>query len=147
MMFRPSSTARHGFTLIEILVVVAIIGILMAAGFVAFTNARRGSRDARRQSDMRAMQNAFEQYYNANDDAYASDPNLMLNSFTAGAKPRDPQQGKNYTTTMTGINGTSASGYCICADVEQTSKGNSASDTCAFTTNNSGDFFCVTTQQ
>ena len=52
-----------GFTLIELMVVVAIIGILMAAGIVAFSGAQRNARDARRKADVDAIAKALEQRY------------------------------------------------------------------------------------
>ncbi|OGE77195.1 hypothetical protein A3J19_01810 [Candidatus Daviesbacteria bacterium RIFCSPLOWO2_02_FULL_41_8] len=52
-----------GFTLIELLVVITIISILMAVGFTVYSFAVRQGRDSKRQSDMRAIQSALEQYY------------------------------------------------------------------------------------
>ena len=55
---------KKGFTLIELLVVIAIIGLLSTLAVVALNNARIKSRDARRVSDIKQMQTAFELYMN-----------------------------------------------------------------------------------
>src|SRR3989344_2339400 len=57
---------RKGFTLIELLVVITIIAILIAAGAVSYTNAQRKGRDARRKSDLKAIQQGLDQYFSQN---------------------------------------------------------------------------------
>lgn len=54
---------RLGFTLIELMVVVSLIGILMLAGILAFTASQQNSRDSRRKADVDAIGKALEQYY------------------------------------------------------------------------------------
>ena len=58
--------ARKGFTLIELLVVIAIIGILSSVVLASLNSARQKSRDARRISEMKQIQNALELYYSNN---------------------------------------------------------------------------------
>lgn len=53
---------RKGFTLIEVMVVLAIIGILVAILVINFDESRKQSRDAARKSDLLAMQLAIETY-------------------------------------------------------------------------------------
>jgi prepilin-type N-terminal cleavage/methylation domain-containing protein len=66
---RPSRCAavvsrfQKGFTLIEIMVVIAIITVLSAAGIVAFRNMLKSGRDGRRKLDMRNISTAINQYY------------------------------------------------------------------------------------
>ena len=59
------SGSRKGFTLIEILVVVAIVAILSAVIVVGLGPARRQGRDARRIVDLKQVQVALELYFNA----------------------------------------------------------------------------------
>ena len=54
---------RSGFTLIEMLVVVAIIGLLSSTILVGLGDARRRARDARRIADLRQIQNGLENLY------------------------------------------------------------------------------------
>lgn len=58
---------NKGFTLIELLVVIAIIGILASIVIVGLDGARKRGRDARRISDLKAMQSALEMYYDKNN--------------------------------------------------------------------------------
>ncbi len=55
---------RKGFTLIEILIVVAIIAILASVVLVGLGPTQQSGRDARRISDLREVQNALELFYN-----------------------------------------------------------------------------------
>ena len=54
---------KKGFTLIEILVVVSIIGLLSSVFLVGLGGFRSRGRDARRLADLRQVQNALEIYY------------------------------------------------------------------------------------
>lgn len=55
---------RKGFTLIEILIVVAIIAILASVVLVGLGPTQQSGRDARRLADLHEVQNALELFYN-----------------------------------------------------------------------------------
>ena len=57
---------KKAFTLVELLVVVAIIGLLATLSVLALNNARAKARDAKRVADVRQMQTALELYFNDN---------------------------------------------------------------------------------
>lgn len=53
---------KRGFTIIELLVVVAIIGLLAAVIMTALSSAQIGARDSRRLGDVNQLHKAFELY-------------------------------------------------------------------------------------
>jgi prepilin-type N-terminal cleavage/methylation domain-containing protein/prepilin-type processing-associated H-X9-DG protein len=61
---------RRGFTLIEILVVIAIIALLAAILFPVFARARENARRASCQSNLKQIGLAFHQYVQDYDDRY-----------------------------------------------------------------------------
>lgn len=70
---------KKGFTLVELLVVVAIIGLLSTLAVVALGSARGKARDAKRLSDIKQVQTALELFYNDNNGyPVAAAPPLAL---------------------------------------------------------------------
>lgn len=67
---------RKGFTLVEILIVVFIIGLLSSIVLVGLGSFRARGRDARRIADLHSMQNALELYF-SKEGIY---PDMMTNS-------------------------------------------------------------------
>ncbi|MFC1711956.1 type IV pilin protein, partial [Patescibacteria group bacterium] len=53
---------KKGFSFIEILVVVTIIGVIAAIGTVTYTSAQKKSRDGRRKKDLQSLRFAIEEY-------------------------------------------------------------------------------------
>jgi prepilin-type N-terminal cleavage/methylation domain-containing protein len=60
--------SKKGFTLVELMVTVAIVGILMAIVTSNFTTSRSRSRDAKRVSDINQIQLALELYFDRCDE-------------------------------------------------------------------------------
>ena len=57
---------KKGFTLVELLVVIAIIALLSTLSVVALNSARAKARDARRLSDIKQIRTALEMYFDSN---------------------------------------------------------------------------------
>jgi prepilin-type N-terminal cleavage/methylation domain-containing protein len=149
-MFSPTLFTRKktslGFSLLELLVVISIIGILVAISAAAFTTAQKKSRDAKRRGDIKVMQNGFEQYNAQNNGAYGATCSVMVAiggvTIFPGGLPVDPKTAASYTCTG------DTTTYCICATLES-GGGNTATADCntigiASTTNT---FFCAKSLQ
>lgn len=61
---------REGFSLIEILVVISIIGVLSALALISFTGTQKQARDAQRKSDLKQYQTALAAYAAKNNGKY-----------------------------------------------------------------------------
>jgi len=55
---------EFGFTLLELLVVVVILGILASVGLGQFYTAQKRGRDAQRKENLSSLKKALEMYYN-----------------------------------------------------------------------------------
>lgn len=147
--FFPSFHPR-GFSLLELLVVISIIGILVSIGTASFTAAQRTSRDSRRRADIKVMQNAFEQYQSSNGAYAACATMAAYDSGTGplmpGGLPLDPRNTGDYVYNTSTACTTST--YCVCALME-TGTGNADAPetpgTCDFDT--SGDYYCLNNLQ
>lgn len=92
---------KKGFTLVELLVVVAIIGILLSIVIVNVTSSRQKARDARRKADLRSIQTALELYANSHGDTYpdasldySASMQLLVDNGFLGQVPLDPSDGQ-----------------------------------------------------
>lgn len=90
------SNPKKGFTLIEVLIVVSIIGLLASTVLVGLGGFRSRGRDARRIQDLKSLQNGLELYY-ARNNQY---PNVLSDLKTAGIGvtklPTDPANNADY---------------------------------------------------
>lgn len=63
MKFVPFPKGQKGFTLVELLVVISIIGLLSSVVFASLSSAKTKARDARRISDLHQITVALELYF------------------------------------------------------------------------------------
>lgn len=88
----PSSRGRsigrvRGFTLIEVMIVVAIVGILAAVAYPSYTDYVRRSRIAEATGDLSAVRVRLEQYYQDNRNYGSTAANCPVALPNAGNKP------------------------------------------------------------
>lgn len=76
---------KKAFTLIELLLVVAILGVLAGMVVIRFTGTQGSARDATRRSDLRQYQNALEVYANRNQGLYPSQPSSVAVTSLCGS--------------------------------------------------------------
>lgn len=57
---------KKGFSLIELMIVVAVMAILSTVGFFAYNNFQKSAKDAKRQSDLKTIATAVQAYYTDN---------------------------------------------------------------------------------
>lgn len=84
---------QQGFTLVELLVVVAIIGLLSTLAVVAFNGARMKARDVKRVTDVKQIQTALALYF-SDEDTYPAASGTASSTFIAS-----PLKGPNSLTT------------------------------------------------
>lgn len=94
-----------GFTLLELLIVIVIIGILALLIIPNITSAPKKARDTQRKTDLRAVQKALEEYFVSNNvypaaatwqaDLTGGNPPILK------AVPTDPKNASPYTYVYT----------------------------------------------
>jgi len=82
---------QGGFTLIELMVVVVIIGLLAAVAVPQFFDQRDNAFEARKAADIKILQNAVDLYYVENGD-YPTDLTTLASDAYLKAVPTDPDR-------------------------------------------------------
>ena len=113
---------NKGFSLLELLVVIGIISLLLAAAVSSYSTAQKKTRDARRQADLKTIQQAAEQYYSICGYTYPNfsagvnapiictvDPTQII--LPTDKIPKDPKGGTPYICSGT----CNTSSFTLCA--------------------------------
>lgn len=141
----------EGFTLLELLIVIGIIGVLMALATVAYSAVQVGGRNARRKQDLVAVQNALEQYYSANSFQYPVGDCTLASNNLKSSWPVDPSSTNALPVQYLGVDTCAATTYCICAEMEGSSgnSGNSGLSSCNWQPDANGkyNYYCVSSLQ
>lgn len=98
--------AGRGFTLVELLVVVAIIAVLAVVGVTVFANVQVNARDARRRADLDALSKALEANFNQTASTYGLGPSMFtVNKVPVESKTGHPAYCFYYSASRTDTRG------------------------------------------
>lgn len=130
---RAAKKIFHGFTLVELLVVMSIIAILMAISLVSYQSAQQSARDGRRKADLEQVRSALEMY-RADCGGYPSSTLVSGQAISCSGNvymtiPSDPNPSYRYYYTPNG------NGYRLYACLETQSGGCSGSGDCGVVCN------------
>lgn len=131
---------QRGFTLVEILVVVSILGLLASLIFASYTRTQKTARDSERRNDLKQYQTALENYASNNNSLYPITggstvdadslcaSNAALNTYMSGClvdkrKARDVAFKYNYQSDTIGLKWalwakleSAANNWVVCSD-------------------------------
>jgi len=105
---------QSGFTIVELLIVIVIIGILATLVIVTFSGIQQKARDTKRKTDINALDSHVEAYY-ANSGNYptlaAINDTAWRNTNMKGLDPAALQDPKGSTPTLAGSTSATQYGY------------------------------------
>lgn len=111
-----------GFTLVEVLIVVAVVTIISLSAIGSYTSSLKSTRDSRRKADLSSINKALESYYNDNGfyPASISAADLCATTVNCYLKtiPTDPK-GYTYYYLRGDVSGTNQS-FQLYSTLEQT---------------------------
>jgi general secretion pathway protein G len=101
---RPQGSADRGFTLIELMIVMALIVVLASIGLAVHTNSQTRAREAVLKEDLFRMRDAIDQYY-ADKNIYPPSLESLVTDKYLRALPVDPftNSADTWQTTMSDI--------------------------------------------
>ena len=109
-----------GFTLVELLVAMAIMAVVMAAALVAYSGTRATARDGRRKADLETIRSALE-LYRSDSGGYplAAGYAVQLAGYISSVPkdPLDPARVYGYAPQTCGS--LTCPSYTLCAAMEQ----------------------------
>lgn len=132
---------NKGFTIVELLIVIVVIGILAALVITTFTGIQQRARNTERQTDIKAIHGQVEAYY-AQNGRYPTLDNMNDATFrTANMKGLDVEALKDPKGTAGTLAGTAA------ANVYSYNVERSGGGTCDNTTNDCAQYTLTATNE
>jgi general secretion pathway protein G len=92
----PRRKGQRGFTLLELMIVVAILGILTAVAIPRFQQAPQKAKEAVLKANLHTMREAFDQYF-ADKAAYPESLEVLVEEGYLREVPIDPLTGSSST--------------------------------------------------
>ncbi len=108
-----NKTARKGFTLVEIMIVVVIIGLLAAMAIPAFSKVRQQSRSKTVTNNMRQIAHAASQYMLDKGVTQAGETDVVGTGTDSYLRPISQVAGEDYTTVVVAQTATQISIYNV----------------------------------
>lgn len=110
---------KRGFTVVEVLIIVAVIGILSTVGVVSLNRYRADARDAQKSSQISVIAEALEKYFENNGEypscsSLTQDPNTIASNVLPGIDPTNfvvPSSGLTNSMLCGAISDTKNFGY------------------------------------
>jgi type II secretion system protein G len=111
---------QGGFTLLELLIVIVIIGILALLIIPNITSAPKKARDTKRKTDITTIRKGLEEYF-VNNNVY---PNALTDLTTGSAPiiktmPTDPKNAAPYTYVYTAASSNTTYTLSACLENDQ----------------------------
>lgn len=102
-----SKNKEQGFTIIEVVLVLAIAALIFLMVFIALPALQRSQRDTQRKNDLSRVQTAVQNYQSNNKNALPAFNNTFINNYlrTSGDTFQDPN-GTNYTFSTAAVSST-----------------------------------------
>lgn len=97
---KPFAPKRPGFTLVEIMIVVAIIAMLAAIAIPAFQKVRQASQDSAITNNLRQLSGAANQYFLERGASSVALDELVGQNTTQYLRTLVPAAGESYPTTL-----------------------------------------------
>lgn len=112
--------SKKGFTLVEIMIVVVIIGLLAAMAIPAFQKVRASSQDKAVLNNLRQLGSAADQYFLEHGSSQVTSAVLVGTNSSQYIKQIQTVAGETYDATITQGGGVSAAGVAAARTITYT---------------------------